>query len=366
MNDIVTTTAAQRSVTALFDTKPMAESAQRDLIDAGFQPSSITIVAGATENVAETAVPQDKSFWDSLKDLFLPDEDRSAYAEGLRRGGYLLTVRCDHALYEHALHILDRDGAVDIGERETAWRAEGWQAYQPGAAEVATAAAARGSVTGASAGEVLRPATGEDRVEKLDAGREDVISLTEERLDIGKRDVSHGKVRLRSYVIETPVNETVDLRSESIEVNRRPVDRPVTAQDADFQDRVIEAEEYREEAVVAKTARVTEEVSLRKTADSRTETVSDSVRRTEVEVDDSRGHGLAAAKTSSIVAHMDVIASDGQKVGTVDHLEGADKIKLTKTSSSDGQHHFIPMAWVDHVDRHVHLNKPRVQVQSGW
>jgi hypothetical protein len=42
----------------------------------------------------------------------------------------------------------------------------------------------------------------------------------------------------------------------------------------------------------------------------------------------------------------------------VDYLEGSDKIKLTKESSPDGQHHhFIPLSWVDHVDQHVHLNK---------
>ena len=37
---------------------------------------------------------------------------------------------------------------------------------------------------------------------------------------------------------------------------------------------------------------------------------------------------------------------------------GSDKIKLTKNSSPDGQHHFVPVAWIDHVDTHVHLNKP--------
>ncbi len=61
--------------------------------------------------------------------------------------------------------------------------------------------------------------------------------------------------------------------------------------------------------------------------------------------------------TSKIREHMDVIASDGKKVGQVDHLEGADKIKLTKAGSADGKHHFVPLTWVDHVDSHVHLNK---------
>jgi Uncharacterized protein conserved in bacteria len=62
---------------------------------------------------------------------------------------------------------------------------------------------------------------------------------------------------------------------------------------------------------------------------------------------------------------MDVISSDKKTVGKVDHLEGTDKIKLTKQSSPDGQHHhFIPVSWVDHVDQHVHLNKSGADVTS--
>jgi hypothetical protein len=71
--------------------------------------------------------------------------------------------------------------------------------------------------------------------------------------------------------------------------------------------------------------------------------------------------------TSQIKEHMDVISSDKKTVGKVDHLDGPDKIKLTKKSSPDGQHHhFIPLSWVDHVDQHVHLNKSGADVTSHW
>jgi hypothetical protein len=63
---------------------------------------------------------------------------------------------------------------------------------------------------------------------------------------------------------------------------------------------------------------------------------------------------------------MEVLASDGGHIGTVDHLEGEDRIKLTRTDSADGAHHFIPVAWVDHVDAHVHLNRDAEQVFSAW
>lgn len=69
---------------------------------------------------------------------------------------------------------------------------------------------------------------------------------------------------------------------------------------------------------------------------------------------------------TAIKEHMDVIASDGQKVGRVDHLDGKDKIKLTKTDSADGKHHLVPVAWVAKVDSHVHLNKSAKEVTTNW
>ena len=52
-----------------------------------------------------------------------------------------------------------------------------------------------------------------------------------------------------------------------------------------------------------------------------------------------------------IKEHMEVLGSDGVHVGTVDHLEGRDQVKLTKDDpDAGGEHHFIPLAWVDHVD----------------
>jgi hypothetical protein len=71
--------------------------------------------------------------------------------------------------------------------------------------------------------------------------------------------------------------------------------------------------------------------------------------------------------TSQIKEHMDIISSDRKTVGKVDHLEGSDKIKLTRQSSPDGQHHhFIPASWIDHIDQHVHLNKSGADVTAHW
>lgn len=70
--------------------------------------------------------------------------------------------------------------------------------------------------------------------------------------------------------------------------------------------------------------------------------------------------------TSKIKEHMDILASDGKKIGAVDRVEGTDKIKLTRASSSHGHHHLIPASWVDHVDQHVHLNKTADFVAQNW
>ena len=78
------------------------------------------------------------------------------------------------------------------------------------------------------------------------------------------------------------------------------------------------------------------------------------------------GSGCGTARgANDIRERMDVIASCGTKVGVVDHIEGG-AIKLTKNDSPDGQHHFIPTGWVDHVDNHVHLKKNSKETEQGW
>ena len=388
MTDLTTDDVHGRTLAAFFDTKEAADHATADLVAAGLPREHIKLTEGADPSTGSSTTSHESTgFWDELKSLFMPDEDRYGYAEGLRRGGYLLSVRSDEANYTRVLDILDRDGAVDMDEREASWRSSGWTGYQAGSAAVgstatsATTSTTRDAVTTGAGVAALATTTDTTRnsaraapVDTRQDGRDEVIPIYEESLNVGKRDVSHGRVRLRSYVVETPVSEQVSLRQEQVQVERHPVDRLISATDAVFQDRVIEVEEHAEEAVIAKEARVKEEISLRKTVENREQTLTDTVRRTEVEVEDMRtGHALVDGQsvagtfdTSRIVEHMPVLASDGTQVGTVDHLDGADRIKLTKSASPDGQHHFIPLAWIDHVDTHVHLNRAAADVRSNW
>ena len=59
--------------------------------------------------------------------------------------------------------------------------------------------------------------------------------------------------------------------------------------------------------------------------------------------------------TQAIREHMDVIDDAGNKIGSVDRVEGQ-QIKLTR-ASGQGEHRYIPLADIDHIDRHVHLKK---------
>jgi len=113
-----------------------------------------------------------------------------------------------------------------------------------------------------------------------------VLPIVEEQLRIGKRPVERGGVNVRTTSQEVPVQENVNLREESVTVERRPVDRAVgNAPDA-FREGTIEVTEMAEVPVVSKEARVVEEVVVGKEVTERQETVRDTVKRTEVEVDE--------------------------------------------------------------------------------
>jgi uncharacterized protein (TIGR02271 family) len=189
---------------------------------------------------------------------------------------------------ERAADILEEHGSVNMDEREESWRQEGWSGYR-------WAAGRSASAVETSALDVPPAAGTSDR-----AGTQ-TIPIVEEKLRVGKRQVEGGRVKVRSYVVETPVEEQVSLRQETVHVERRPVDRELSeAVDANaFRDRTIEVEERDEEAVVSKETRVKEEVVVSKKVDQRTQTVSDKVRRTEVDIDDERTGRSAEGATGT-------------------------------------------------------------------
>jgi uncharacterized protein (TIGR02271 family) len=283
-------TGSNSNLTAFFDSRSEAERAVERLKEAGVPSSSVRFMPGyeADGETATTASKESSGFFASLENFFFPDDDRATYAEGLSRGGFLVSVAgLTEGQYETAHDILDDEGSIDIDERADQWRSEGWNASFGTTGSSSTTAAASSTYDANRA----------SRGDTFDAGDRETIPVVEENLRVGKRDVNSGSVRVRAYTVEQPIREDVSLRDESVTVERHAVDRPLTDADNAFRDRTISAEEHHEEAVVSKDARVVEEISIRKEATERTETISDTVRKTEVEVDDDRSGGVSQTQT---------------------------------------------------------------------
>ena len=268
------------TITAMFDTRADAEAAKERLKQSNVDADHIHVHDKSSAGYKEQgySTHEDHGFWASVKNAFLPDEDRHTYEEGVRRGGAVLTADVDGDDVAHAVRVLEEAGSVDVDDRASQWRQSGWD--YPAAAGAATGASALGGFG--------------DRgtTDRATGAQEEVIPVVEEQLVVGKRDVDRGGVRVRSYVTETPVHEQVRLRNERVNVERRSVDQPLSAADGDaFRERTIDMTATGEEAVVGKTARVVEEVVVSKTADERVEQIDDTVRRTDVEVDRDEGKG---------------------------------------------------------------------------
>jgi uncharacterized protein (TIGR02271 family) len=134
----------------------------------------------------------------------------------------------------------------------------------------------------------------------------DTLEVVEEQLQVGKREVDHGGVRVVQRVSEKPVHETVRLHEEHAVVDRHPVDRVASSEDlADFKDATLEVRETSEQAVVAKTARVVEEVRVGKEVREHDEVIEDTLRRKDVDVE-----RLSPASSRSIERERAVAADD--------------------------------------------------------
>jgi uncharacterized protein (TIGR02271 family) len=273
-----------RTITAMFDSRSEAESAREQLSASNIEADRVRIIdQNSTGSSAGGGSAGEEGFFASLKDLFMPDEDRHAYGEGIRRGGYMLVAEVDEDQADEACRLLDQSNSVDFDQRQSEWRNQGWAGYQADRQSGAFGQTGSSGMTGSTA---MGQTTGQEI-------EEEHIPIVNEELRVGKREVERGGARVRSYVRETPVHEQVNLREEHVSIERRPVSGDAMrtgALGADvFQEREIEMIERAEEAVVSKEARVAEEVVVRKTAEEHVEQIDDTVRHTEVEVDEGRG-----------------------------------------------------------------------------
>jgi len=113
-----------------------------------------------------------------------------------------------------------------------------------------------------------------------------IIPIVDEELEIGKRVVEHGGVRVHSHMTERPVEKSVMLRDERVTVERRPIDRALSSAEAEarFRDGTFEMKALSEVPIVGKRAHVVEEIVITKNITERTEKVRDTLRHTDAQV----------------------------------------------------------------------------------
>jgi stress response protein YsnF len=275
-----------KTVVALFEDYSDAQDAVNELISEGFRREDVHVMAhnageagagyggGSRTNDAD----DNRGFGEKVSDFFSSmfggddDDDRDHYSEAIRRGGTMVTVNAEGDMADRATDILERYDPVDIDERATHYREGGYTGFDASAP----------------------PYTAEETARERDSHRsrageqgEIRVPVVEEDIEVGKRQVRRGGVRVYNRMTETPVEKDVRLREEHVSVDRRPADRPVSEADIDsLQEGTIEVTETAEEPVIAKRARVAEEVVINKEVSERTETVRDSVRRSDVNVEE--------------------------------------------------------------------------------
>lgn len=276
------------TVIGLFDNKAEAQAAMQELVQQGFVKENIDISnrnnSGSTPartsdgpisgTMSTTEVSGSPDFASSVgsffSSLFGSDEATARnYTEAANDADAILTVHVDSAdRARAAAEILDRNGAIDVDGR--------------------TSGNSQQNLTGTA--NTTQNATQTTTQNMSNAQDNMAIPIIEEELQVGKREVETGGARIRSRVVEKPVEASVRLREEHVTVNRQPVNRAVTDADlANFKEGEIEITEHSEQAVVGKQARVVEEISIGKTVSEREETVRDTVRRTDVEIEEISG-----------------------------------------------------------------------------
>ena len=252
-----------QTVIGVFDTKAQANSAKEALTKEGFTGSDVDVSQYGSHGrrSEEYHDDHDSSIGRFFDNLFGDDDDdyerRRTVGREVASRGTVVTVHTngmDKA--KKAASILDRYGAIDMDDR--------YQQYQ---------------------NKSFDADTNRNRLNERfgDVDTDGTIEVVKEDVKIGKREVeTGGSVTVRSHIVERPVEEEIRLRTEHVTVTRTPVDRP--ADSADLRDRTISVKETAEEAVVSKSARVVEEINVKKDVDTRTETVRETARETEVDI----------------------------------------------------------------------------------
>lgn len=203
--------------------------------------------------------------FDDLCARGVPQNVAELYSEALRRGAYIVVCQADDDQAQEIADMLDRDRTLDVERSATRWRNQGWTGYSAQA----------------------EPFDEASRQRELEAFGGEGIPVVEEQVKVGKRQVPAEGARVRTVTTERPVQKQVELTEEKVEVSREAANEviPPGAAEAAFKEGEYVVEAHGEEPVVQKEARVVERVNVAKRPETRTETVEDTERRRDVEVE---------------------------------------------------------------------------------
>lgn len=253
-----------QTVVGFFDNRNEAERAVQQLTSAGISRDRIDISSGrsggntAGASYSDNDRDSESGITRFFKNLFGDDDNEaSRYSQVAGSSDCIVTVHAqsDNEA-ERAADLLDEYGAIDVDERSST---------------LGVGSNYRSDVS--------------DRTDNT-SDRDTSIPVIREDLNVGTRMEERGGVRVRSRIVERPVEEHVRLREEHVRVERNPVDRPVSSSDMGaFREGEIELTERAEVPVVNKEARVVEEVRLSKETTEHEETIRDTVRSTDVDVE---------------------------------------------------------------------------------
>lgn len=262
------------TVVGLFDNRSEAQAAMQELVREGFIKENIDI-SNRTVNdspdfsndTVSTGSGSSGGVGGFFSSLFGNDETTANnYTNAANDADAILSVQADSdERARRAAEILDRNGAIDVDERSAQYSG---QNYSQGTSNQQNFSGTTGT-----------------REDYATSEGTTSIPVIEEELQVSKQQVERGGARIKSRIIEKPVEASVRLREEHVVVNRHPVNREVTDADINnFKQGDFELRETAEVPVVGKQARVVEEVEIGKQVTEREETVRDTVRRTDVDV----------------------------------------------------------------------------------
>jgi stress response protein YsnF len=252
--------------------------------EAAAQQAITFLQSRGVRDVDLVASPVGGDLMSRLQGFRIPDERAQLYAEVARRGSPIVIAHADNDARDIARE-LDQMGSLDLDSAAKRWRSQGWNGFDASAIPYdADACARERTLLMGESGIAERDISARRDVDTT-AGRD--LDVIEERVVVGKREVERGGVRVRTFVAERPVEEQVQLTEERVDVSRERVDEPISPQglDATLTEDEFVVTARGEEAVVGKEARVVERVHVGKTADTRTETVRETERRRDVEVE---------------------------------------------------------------------------------